>query len=301
VVAKPQGNLTTRYALLYTFFQQMRRLCSVACLLTLIFLQAGCFRKWQMSEREVARHYEGKAVKPVFQTIENDTLKLYVATVGADTLPPLLLIHGAPGTWSGYLNVLDDSLLQLRFQIIAIDRLGYHFSKHKKRKYETSIERQARAAALALSLNRSVHKGVVVGRSYGAPIAAKLALLFPNRFQKLVMLAGAVDPTKEKFWWFSKPGKWWITRQFLPRFLNTATYEKFAHAGELAKLDKEWHLLQMPVVAVQGGKDWIVDPTNLDYLRNKLANKPAQFHFLPEAGHLISISHPELVRKLVLE
>lgn len=277
------------------------RWCLAASMITLTFLSTGCFRKWQMSEQEVARHYENRAVKPTFQYIENDTLKLYVASVGSDTLPPLLLIHGAPGTWSGYLNVLDDSLLQQKFQIIAIDRLGYHFSKHKKKKYEINIEHHAKAIGLALSLNHSKHRGVIVGRSYGAPIAAKVALLAPARFCKLVMLAGAIDPTKEKFWWFSKPGRWWITRQFLPRFLNAASYEKFAHAAELAKLDKEWTNLQMPVVAVQGGKDWIVDPANLEYLKNKLANKPAKFIFLPEAGHLISISHPELVRKLVLE
>ncbi|AEI51565.1 alpha/beta fold hydrolase [Runella slithyformis] len=278
----------------------LRKLILWACICGLCGGLSSCFRSWRKNDRDIREHYANRTVKPTFYTIQNDSLKLFVATTGADTLPPLLLIHGAPGAWYGYLNMVDDSILQRKYHIISVDRLGYNHSIHRKKRIVTSIDLQARAAALALSLNHSRQKGVLLGRSYGAPIAAKIAILNPTRFHKLVMLAPAIDPAKEKFWWFSKPAKWWIVRLWLPHRINMASFEKFAHAKELEKLSAEWPLLQVPTTVVQGGKDWIVDPSNLDYARLKLAEKEAQFIFLPEAGHLITHSHPDLVRELVL-
>lgn len=278
----------------------LRRLILWACVCGLSWGTSSCFRSWRKNDRDLREHYANRAVKPNYYTIQNDSLKLFVATTGADTLPPLLLIHGAPGAWYGYLNMIDDSLLQQHFHIIAVDRLGYNHSSFKKKRYVTSIEAQARAVALALSLNHSRQKGILLGRSFGAPIAAQLAILQPHRFEQLVMLAPAIDPAKEKFWWFSKPAKFWLVRMWLPHRINVATFEKFAHAKELEKLSKQWPKLQVPTTVVQGGKDWIVDPANLDFARQQLVNKSANFIFLPEAGHLISNSHPELVRKLVL-
>lgn len=277
-----------------------RKLILWACICGICGGLSSCFRSWRKNERDLRKHYANKSVKPTYYTIQNDSLRLFVATTGADTLPPLLLIHGAPGAWYGYINMVDDSILQSKYHIISVDRLGYNHSIYRKKRIVTSIDLQARAAALALSLNHSRQKGVLLGRSYGAPIAAKIAILNPSRFHKLVMLAPAIDPAKEKFWWFSKPAKWWIVRVWLPHRINVASFEKFAHAKELEKLAAEWSQLRVPTTVVQGGKDWIVDPSNLDFARLKLAEKEAQFIFLPEAGHLITHSHPDLVRELVL-
>jgi pimeloyl-ACP methyl ester carboxylesterase len=277
----------------------MQRIPFLLCVFGVCVGLSSCFRSWRKSDKEISAHYAHRAVEPTFYTIENDSLKLFAATIGADTLPPLLLVHGAPGAWYGYLNMMDDSLLQQKFHIIAVDRLSYNHSKHKKRRFVTSIETHAKAALLGLSLNHSRQKGVLLGRSFGAPIAAKMAMIAPTQFERLVMLAPAIDPAKEKFWWFSTPAKWWIVRMWLPRRLNVATFEKFAHVNELEKLKKEWSTLRVPTTVVQGGKDWIVDPSNLEYARRQITH--AQLILLPEAGHLISYSHPSLVRELVMK
>ena len=58
--------------------------------------------------------------KPTLQCIKNDTLCIQVASTGSDTLPMLLLIHGAPGAWWGYMNMLDDTVLQKKFHIVSV-------------------------------------------------------------------------------------------------------------------------------------------------------------------------------------
>lgn len=262
---------------------------------------SGCFSRWVMTDREVRKYYAKKTVKPTFFTIQNDSASLFCATTGADTLPPLLMIHGAPGAWYGSRNLLDDPILQQHFHLIAVDRPGYNKSRFKrKRRAVTSIHTQAVVIHEALRLNRSHKQGVVLGSSYGAPIAGKIALLYPDDFNHVVMLAAAIDPDKEKFWWFHPWVRSGFPYIFFPRFLKSATDEKFSHVDELRKLAPEWSQLSVPITVVQGGSDDIIEPSNLEFAKKVFAGKPAQFIFLPDAGHLIRLQRPDIVRSILL-
>lgn len=256
-----------------------------------------------MTERQIRNHYAGKASRPTFYTIEDDSTRLFVASLGADTLPPLLLIHGAPGAWYGYLQNMDDTLLQRRFQILSVERPGYGKSRSKKLsvrfKTRMSIDYQARSIAKALNLNHSRQPAVVLGRSFGAPIAVRLAALVPDKVGHLFLISPAIDPDKEKFWWFSKWGRFPLVQAFLPRSLNLATYEKYAHAAQLRGLLPYWAQLQVPVTVMQGAQDWIIDQGNLAFAKRMLRGKPARFQLLPDAGHLITNSHAPLVSNLL--
>lgn len=276
-------------------------LTSSIFLFLLCWCCSGCFSRFVMTDKEVREYYANKPVKPSFHTVKNDSVRLFCATTGADTLPPLLMIHGAPGAWYGSRNLLDDTLLQQHFHIIAVDRPGYNKSRFKgKRKAVTAIHTQAVAIHEALRLNHSRKTGVLLGSSYGAPIAAQMAILYPEKFHHLIMLAPAIDPAKEKFWWFNAYIHGGIISWFLPRFINNATEEKFAHVGELEQLLPQWPKLSIPVTTVQGGADDIVDPSNLDFAKKVLQGKAADFIFLPDAGHLIRFRHAELVRSILL-
>jgi pimeloyl-ACP methyl ester carboxylesterase len=265
-------------------------------------LCSSCFSRFVMTEKELRAYYKDKTEKPLFFTLHNDSVALFCATSGADTLPPLLLIHGAPGAWYGSRNFLEDSVLKHHFHIIAVDRLGYNKSRFKgKRKAVTSFTTQAIAIHEALSLNKSNKTGVIAGSSYGAPIALRFVTLYPDKFHHLVLLAGALDPDKEKFWWFSPYVREAPVRWFLPRFLNVATDEKYAHVEELRKLLPDWQKLDMRVTVVQGGADDIVDPANFDFAKRQLAGKQAEFIFLPQSGHLIRWRNAELVRSIFLK
>ena len=261
----------------------------------------SCFRRFVMTEKQLNAYYSNKPARPTYFTIQNDSVTLFCATMGADTLPPLLIIHGAPGAWYGSRNIMDDTSLNRRFQIISVDRPGYDKSTFKgKRKAVTSIGTQAIVIHEALRLNRSHRKGIIVGSSYGGPIAIKMAIDNPGEFYHIVLLAAAIDPDKEKFWWFHKyirkgPVKW-----LLPRFMRNATDEKFAHTGELRKLIAEWNKLSVPVTVIQGDADHIVDPANLTFAKKLLERKQAQFIFLHGVDHLIRWQRPEIVRSVLL-
>lgn len=265
---------------------------------------SSCFSRYIISAKQVRKHYAAKKVKPEERIIKNDTLALCIASVGSDTLPMLLLIHGAPGSLWGYMNLMDDEDLQKRFHIVSVDRVGYGKSRlkmKKKRRYVTSIATQANALLPVFDLNKSKEKVTVLGRSYGAPIAAKLVSLEPDKVKELIMVSPVIDPEKEKFYWFSKWGRNSFIQLFLPGEFNTATAEKYSHSDELRKLLPVWHNLDVPTTVIQGGNDWIADPANIDFAKKHIKSKRAQYIFLHKAGHMITYTHLSMIKEMLLK
>jgi pimeloyl-ACP methyl ester carboxylesterase len=271
-------------------------------LVLISFVNSGCFRRWVMTDKQIAKYYASKPVKPVYFSVENDSVKMFCATTGSDTLPPLILIHGAPGAWYGSRIMLDDTILQNRFHIIAVDRLGYGKSRyHKKRKVVNDIDVQATAIGEVLRLNHSGKTGTIVGSSYGCAIGARLVLQRPGYFNHLVMLAPAIDPEQEKFWWFHEYLHSGLFIELMPHYIRNATAEKFGHIEQLEKMSGRWQELNLDITVMQGGTDYVIQPGNLLYAMEVLKNKNTSFVYLPDAGHLIRREYPDTVRHYLLK
>jgi pimeloyl-ACP methyl ester carboxylesterase len=269
-------------------------------LMFLVIGLSGCFSKYRISESDIRKHYETRETRPRIQIIENDSLRLRVVSTGVDTLPMLLLIHGAPGAWWGYMNLLDDEDLQKRFHIVAVDRPGYGHSRLKKHRSVTSIEMQARCLLPLLALNRSAERVVILGRSYGAPIAAYMSTLAPEKVSQLILVSPVIDPEKERFYWFSKWGRNPLIQLFLPTEFNVATKEKYKHVSELKRILPMWKKVCVPTTVIQGGKDWIGDPANIEFAKKQIVSSNSQYILLPNAGHMITATHKGMIKAMVL-
>jgi pimeloyl-ACP methyl ester carboxylesterase len=249
-----------------------------------------------MSDKMVVNYYRKNPPMPKFAYADTLNRKIHYAHTDSSNKPLLLLIHGAPGAWFGYKEFFHDSLLVQKFQIIAPDRAGYNKSGDK----ELSIAQQANLLR-PLIYGKKYPQITVLGRSYGAAIAAKLAADCPDLVNKLVLVAPACDPAKEKFWWFSKLVNTKFVRFFLPKYANRASDEKFAHQAELIKLLPDWQKIKCPVTILQGGEDWIIDPTNGRFVDSVLVNTPKKFIYLPQNGHLLTSERYELIREILLD
>jgi pimeloyl-ACP methyl ester carboxylesterase len=289
----------TAYFIL-SYMAGLKFIGSKIVILLLTTLLSSCFSRYLISDKQVRKHYATKDVKPEITQIVNDTLRLSIASIGADTLPMLLLIHGAPGSCWGYMNLMDDEDLQRNFHIVSVDRVGYGKSRLKKRRSVTSIETQAKALLPVFSLNKSTEKVTILGRSYGAPIAAQITSIVPHFVKELIMVSPVIDPEKERFYWFSKWGRNSIIQLFLPGAFNMATAEKYSHSAELRKMLPVWQNITVPTTVIQGGNDWIADPTNLDFARKHIKSKRAQYIFLNNAGHMITYTHASMIKEMLL-
>ncbi|MFN8428670.1 MAG: alpha/beta hydrolase [Spirosomataceae bacterium] len=261
---------------------------------------SSCFKKYIVSEKEIRAHYDTLVVKPKYQTIKGEKSVLFCATFGSDTLPPVLFLHGAPGRWEGFTKQLDDSLLQHKFHLIAPDRPGYGKSYFKRKYRKTDIVKQAEMLHAALALNHSGKQAILVSRSYGGPIGALMTYKYPEAYSKHITMAPAVNPAAEKFFKFSKYGKWPVARWIIPKRFKTATDEKYDHIEELCNLEPIWEEIKVPTVLMYGGRDWVVSRENFEYVKQRMNPEYLKPNFIPDAGHRISRSHAGLLREEIL-
>jgi len=57
--------------------------------------------------------------------------EIYAVQVGDKTLPTLLLIHGSPGDWTAWKQLILSTNLTDHYQLIIPDRPGYQYSAAK--------------------------------------------------------------------------------------------------------------------------------------------------------------------------
>lgn len=257
--------------------------------------------KYVYTDEELAEHFQDKPLKPVYKKIDFINRSLHYATISNnDTLPLLVFVHGAPGAWYGYLNLMEDSLLQANFKMVSVDRLGYGKSNYGTP--ELSVQMQAlEIKRIIAEENHTQKKVFLVGRSYGAPIVGWYAIHYPQTVEKLLMISPVIDPDKEKFYWFSKLGRAQIVQAMLPKMLNVATSEKYSHADEMKKLLPQWKKLFSTTYVITGENDQLADTANYTFARKNLVNCNCTFMKLKNTGHQVTRQHPELIKKLLLE
>jgi pimeloyl-ACP methyl ester carboxylesterase len=262
-----------------------------------ILLFSSCFRKFRKTEKDLDKYYQTHSPRPVSNTRQIGKHQLHWMQTGADTLPLLLFIHGAPGAWYGYLNLLSDPQLLSSFSLASVDRPGYNLSSKGGKVLDIETQGDLISTLFREDTTRTVY---LVGRSYGAPIAAYLAAKFPNQVKGLMLVAPAAHPGLEKFWWFSPIIQYSPVRWLLPKPIRTASSEKYAHVKALKNLEPYWCKVNCPTQILQGGKDFIVHPNNSCFVDSVLISAPRLVRFLPDNGHLITVENPGLVKNLLL-
>src|SRR5215831_10687757 len=126
-----------------------------------------------------------------------DGVRVHYQEAGDEQAPPIILIHGFISSNLVWSHVLLP-LARKGFRVIAPDLPGYGYSdKPANAKY--TITEQAHAIVRFMD-RLGIRKAMIVGASYGGAVAATMALDFPERVEKLI-LVGAVtnDEPKKKF------------------------------------------------------------------------------------------------------
>jgi len=117
--------------------------------------------------------------------INVDGARVHYQEFGDPNRPTVLLIHGYTAStyvWHSTAPAIAESDLH----VIAIDLLGFGFSE-KPAWFDYSIGSQARM--VSRFMNRvGIGRATVVGSSYGGAVAATLALDYPERVEKLVLV-----------------------------------------------------------------------------------------------------------------
>jgi pimeloyl-ACP methyl ester carboxylesterase len=251
------------------------------------------------SDRKVLREFKKITIKPEIyrENYQGKTIR-YISTKPIDnSIPTILFIHGAPGSAGNYFEYLKDVELGKKANLISIDRLGYGYSDFGKA--ETSLEKQAESI-YTISKKHKLTDLILVGWSYGVPIAAKMAYKYPE-VKHSVLVAGAISPEDEKFFGIAKMARWKLTKWMVPKSLRIADEEKMTHVEELTNMLSDWNKIKTPITYYHGTKDKLVPYKNMAFIISKVNDSLLKAVTLKEANHFILFKNYDMVKKELLE
>lgn len=248
-------------------------------------------QRWPVANRQVR-----------VPTREGET---FVIASGPEDAPPLLLLHGGAANSAMWMG--DIAAWAAHFRVYAVDLIGEPGLSAPSR---PSLSSEAHALWLddviqALSLRRTS----IVGISLGGWLALDYATRRPERVETLVVLCpGGIGRQKLAIVFKTillRMCGAWGTRKLRESILGRAPAEvppalrafldfvALIHENfrpRMVKLpvfsDAALKRLTMPVLAIVGGKDVLLDSAGTK--RRLEANVPhAEIRYLPEAGHVI--------------
>lgn len=281
---------------MHRYLPRLRRYLLLYILLMIINTACVSFRE---SDRKVLREFNKYAIKPEIyrENYQGKTIRYISAKRIDNSIPTLLFIHGAPGSAGNYFKFLKDVDLRKKANLIAVDRLGYGYSDFGNA--ETSIEKQAESI-YAIVQKHKLNLLILIGWSYGVPIAAKMAYKYPE-VKHSILVAGAISPEDEKFFGIAKIARWKLTKWMVPKALRIADVEKMTHVEELTNMLPDWNNIKTPITYYHGTKDKLVPFKNMAFITSKVNDSLLKTVTLIEANHFILFKNYNMVKKELLE
>lgn len=212
--------------------------------------------------------------------------------------PAVIFIHGAPSDWRAWGGYLADKDLIENVHMIAIDRTGYKGSELGN--WEGSLKIQARTV-LEAALKEHPGPFLIVGHSFGGPVAVQAAIDYPKEAEEIIILAGSIDPELEETKWFQYVADFFLFRWAVPERFDVANQEIFALKGELEDQQQYLDQIKQPVLVIQGEDDELVPPGNADYAQEHLTEAELEIIRIPNQGHFLPWEQYDLVKSKILK
>lgn len=220
--------------------------------------------------------------------------QMHYVEIGDTSKTPLLFIHGShgsPGSWDNYKAFLKDTFLLKNCKIMSVDRPGFGFSDDGGA--ETSLKNQAEALFPILKAQKE--PVILVGHSYGGPVAVQLAIDYPKYIKGIVLVAASVSPDLEPSNWYRYLLKYTPIRWAMPAFLRSSNDELLPLKEELVKMEPDWNKIKCEAVIIQGDKDVLVPAANAQFAKQKLSHVRTTTIKKKEMNHFVPWSDPDLI------
>lgn len=226
-------------------------------------------------------------------TLNVDKNQLFYAASGDPKKPAIIIIHGTPGGWQQYARYLVDESLLKKFYVVVMDRPGWGQSFLGGEKQIASFGEQAKIiSALAQKLKRESNNQPVIlmGHSLGASIAPKVAMDYPQSVDGLLLFAGTLSPALSNPRWFNHLAKNSVVSYVIGGEMRKSNKEILALKNEMTLMATQWNTLRVKTVVVQGMKDKLVYPENVDFAETELNAEITDVIRLEEDGHLFPMT-----------
>ena len=174
-------------------------------------------------EHEVLERLRLMQVNPdQYYSVYNDSFQVSAIVIGDTSKSKLLLIHGSPGDWSNWENVIVDSLVRQQYCIIAVDRAGFGKTTVPA---QPDLKKQAEVIWTVMSQWQLNDNTVIVGHSYGGAVVEQLLVDHPDHFKKGVMVAPTLSPEYQAPRWYNTVASLWLVNLALPIIMKNSNIE----------------------------------------------------------------------------
>jgi pimeloyl-ACP methyl ester carboxylesterase len=265
--------------------------------------------------------------------VEVDGVRVHYQEVGDPNAPPMFLIHGFAASNLVWSKVFLE-LAATGFRVIAPDLPGYGYSG-KPRHLDYTINSQAKMV-FSLVSQLGINRAVLVGSSYGAAIAATMALDHPALVEKLVLVGAVTNNRPTRYLLmrlFSSPiigdilSPLVVGSRRLLRLRMKRVYDKHSWVLDERRVDarhlplatrgahraiirtvRRWdaervsrdaHQLKQPTLLLWGDTDREVPLRDGERLHEEIPH--SRLVVFRECGHLPQEEYPEAFTKVVLE
>jgi pimeloyl-ACP methyl ester carboxylesterase len=159
---------------------------SIVGILVGLLILALLFFSWQTSRREIKTITEAAPSTGFFVTADNT--KIFIQEAGSISGEPVVLIHGT-GAWSEIWRDTITVLTKAGFHVYALDLPPFGYSEKLDDVSQYSRQNQAKRIKEVIDALH-LKKAILVGHSVGARPTIEVALEYPEKVEKLVL----VDP-----------------------------------------------------------------------------------------------------------
>ena len=271
---------------------------TLAIITCAFFLLIGCltFRKSDKALKKKCKkkhlHYSIK-----YDSFENKLYR-YLEMNTFPEAPTIIFVHGAPGSATAFTAYFEDTTLTNHYNMVILDRPGYGYSDYG---HYLSLEKQAEWIKSLVLKNFKQNPVFLIGHSFGGSIVARAAVLLDTAINGTIMIAPALDPENEKYFWFGKLGKWKSTRWLVSKALQISADEKYNHEASLKSIEPDWGNLKTPIMHIHGNKDKLVPFVNLAYSKHVFDSAVLEAAVWENDGHLIPFNKvSELTQSIYL-
>ena len=249
----------------------------------------------------------------------------FVRVSGSASTPPLVLLHGVSGNslqWMPNIEALSKS-----FRVYAVDSIYDYGRSVYTRIIKNPDDYVVWLDELfgALGLRDSIH---LMGLSYGGWLASQYALRFPQRLDKMVLLApvGTVLPLRAEWIlramlcalphpYFTKRFMYWLLEDFVHRgAASRRMVDEWAEESYIALrsfkpkrmvpptilTDAEWRHINAPTLYLVGENEKLYSAQKAVQRLHKAAAQ-IEAEVIPKAGHDLTFVQAELVNRKVVK
>lgn len=281
------------------WFKRLVWLFLTLLIIILLLVNVG-MRMMRYSDSDILTFLKENNTKASIEYLDFNEQRIRVVSEDAEENDSILLVfvHGAPGSWDAFKDYLVDEDLKSKARIVTYDRPGYGGSKNIAM---PGIIEQAEALQYLIK-HYALKKTVLVGHSYGGPIAGYLTQNYSLNIEAAILIAPLLDPISEPLHWYSYFSYWKMTSWLLPSELRIAGSEKFAHAKELNKIKDNWKLVASKIIHVHGLEDSLAPgKENIDFSNQNIPSEYLETIEYLDKGHLIIWNEYQKMKNIIIE